>query len=167
MTVSNAAASATVRHIGPAVSWLCAIGIIPVRGTRPRVGLIPTMPHVDEGQITEPSVSVPTPIAARLAAIAAPVPDDEPHGLRSSMYGLCVCPPRPDQPLEECSERKFAHSLRFVLPSNTAPAARSCCTTKESCFGGGASARPRLPAVVFILSAVSRLSFTSTGIPWS
>ena len=70
----------------------------------------------------EPSVSVPTPIAARLAAIAAPEPDDEPHGLRSSTYGLCVCPPRPDQPLDDLVERKFAHSLRFVLPMMTAPA---------------------------------------------
>src|SRR5690349_17548488 len=101
------------------------MGIMPERGTSPRVGLMPTIPHVDEGQITEPSVSVPTPITAKLAAIAEPVPDDEPHGLRSRMYGLCVWPPRPDQPLDECSERKFAHSLKLVLPSKTAPAARS------------------------------------------
>src|SRR6478672_8059278 len=88
IAVSRAAASATVRHIGPAVSWLCAIGITPERETRPSVGLIPTMPHVDDGQMIEPSVSVPTAIAARFAAIAAPEPDDEPHGLRSRIYGL-------------------------------------------------------------------------------
>ena len=40
--VSSAAASATVRVIGPAVSWLEAIGTIPVRLTRPTVGLTPT-----------------------------------------------------------------------------------------------------------------------------
>src|SRR4051794_35309343 len=84
-TESNAAASATVRVIGPAVSWLCAIGMIPEPEISPRVGLIPTMPHVADGQMIDPSVSVPTAIAARLAAIAAPEPEEEPHGLRSSM----------------------------------------------------------------------------------
>src|SRR5215467_16071244 len=112
-TDNNAAASATVRHIGPAVSWLCAIGITPARETNPSVGLMPTIPHVADGQMIEPSVSVPTEIAARFAAIAAPEPDEEPHGLRSRTYGLCVCPPRPDQPLDECSDLKFAHSLRL------------------------------------------------------
>src|SRR4051794_6574220 len=99
--------------------------MMPVRGTSPSVGLIPTIPHVDEGQMTEPSVSVPIATAARLAAIAAPEPDEDPHGLRSRMYGLCVCPPRPDQPLDDLLERKFAHSLRLVFPMMTAPPARS------------------------------------------
>src|ERR1043166_1876522 len=165
-TVSKAAASATVRHIGPAVSWLWAIGIIPERDTRPSVGLMPTIPQVDDGQMIEPSVSVPTATAARLAAIAAPEPDDDPHGLRSRMYGLCVCPPRPDHPLVDFDERKFAHSLRFVFPSITAPACRSCCTINASCFGVGASTKARLPAVVFTLSEVSILSFIKTGMPW-
>ncbi len=39
-----------------------------------------------------PSVSVPTPIAARLAAIAVPVPELDPHGLRSSTYGILRLP---------------------------------------------------------------------------
>ncbi len=81
---SRAAASATVRAIGPAVSWLCESGMMPARLTSPTVGLIPTRPFADDGHTTEPSVSVPTPTAARLAAIAAPVPADEPHGERSS-----------------------------------------------------------------------------------
>src|SRR4029079_19350316 len=143
------------------------MGITPDRETSPSVGLMPTIPQVDDGHIIEPSVSVPTAIAARFAAIAEPEPAAEPHGFRSRMYGLCVCPSRPDQPLEDFVERKFAHSLRFVFPRMTAPAARSCCTTKASCFGVGASARARLPAVVFILSAVSMLSLIKTGIPWS
>src|SRR5437667_8097249 len=109
------AASVTVRHIGPAVSWLCAMGTMPARLIRPSVGLIPTSEFAFEGQTTEPSVSVPTPIAARFAAIAAPVPELEPHGLRSSTYGFRVCPPRPLQPLDEWLERKFAHSLKFVF----------------------------------------------------
>ncbi len=81
---SRIAASVTVRHIGPAVSWLCAIGMMPERLTRPTVGFNPTSEFAPDGQTMEPSVSVPTPTAARLAAIAAPVPELEPHGLRSS-----------------------------------------------------------------------------------
>ena len=78
------AASATVRAMGPAVSWLWLIGMIPARLTRPSVGLIPTMPLICDGQMIEPSVSVPMAAAQRLAATAAPEPELEPHGLRSS-----------------------------------------------------------------------------------
>src|ERR1700704_880208 len=95
------AASVTVRHIGPAVSWLCAMGIIPARLINPSVGFMPTSELALEGQTTEPSVSVPTPIAERFADTPAPVPELEPHGLRSSTYGFLVCPPRPLQPLLE------------------------------------------------------------------
>jgi hypothetical protein len=49
----------------------------------------------------------------------------------------------------------------------TAPASRSFCTKNASCFGVGASTSARLPAVVFILSAVSMLSFKRTGMPCS
>src|SRR5579884_215937 len=100
-TVSSVAASRTVRAIGPAVSWLCAIGMIPRRLINPSVGLIPTIPQIEDGQITEPSVSVPTATAARFAEIATPDPELDPHGLRSSAYGFLVCPPRPLQPLVE------------------------------------------------------------------
>ena len=58
--------------------------MMPLRLTRPTVGLRPTRPATDAGQMMLPSVSVPTPTAARLAAIAAPVPALEPQGLRSS-----------------------------------------------------------------------------------
>src|SRR5256885_11947595 len=50
---------------------------------------------------------------------SAPEPELEPQGLRSMPYGLCVCPPRPDHPLTDSKERKFAHSDRFVLPRIT------------------------------------------------
>src|SRR5947209_11581364 len=126
------AASRTVRAIGPEVSWLCAIGMMPARLMRPSVGLIPTRPDADDGQTTEPSVSVPIPIAARFAAIADPVPELEPQALRSSTYGFFVNPPRPLQPLVECVDRKFAHSLRFVLPRITAPASRKRDTMNAS-----------------------------------
>jgi hypothetical protein len=98
-----------VRVIGPAVSWLWAIGITPLLETKPSVGFSPTIPQIEAGQTMEPSVSVPMPTAAKFAAIAAPVPELDPHGLRSVIYGFFVCPPRPDQPLEDLVERKFAH----------------------------------------------------------
>ncbi len=79
----NSATSLTLRAIGPAVSCEIEIGMMPRRLTRPTVGFRPTSPATAEGQMMLPSVSVPTPIAARLAAIAAPVPELEPQGLRS------------------------------------------------------------------------------------
>ena len=69
-----------------------------VRLTSPTVGFSPTSELAPDGQIMEPSVSVPTPTAAKLAPIAAPVPELEPQGLRSSAYGLRHWPPRPLQP---------------------------------------------------------------------
>jgi hypothetical protein len=115
---SIVAASATVRVIGPAVSCEAEIGMTPLRDINPTVGFIPTIPQIDDGHTMDPSVSVPTPIAAKFDAIAAPVPDDEPHGFRSRMYGFFVWPPRPDQPLVAVVERKFAHSLRIRFCKN-------------------------------------------------
>src|SRR6266852_3965769 len=150
--------------MGPAVSWLAEIGMIPERETRPTVGLIPTSPLALLGQTIEPSVSVPTATTARSAAIAAPDPELEPQGLRLSAYGLCVCPPRPLQPLEERVERKLAHSLRLVLPSRSAPASRSLRTIKASLAGFEPSSASD-PAVVCMPSAVSTLSLIKTGMP--
>ena len=58
--------------------------MMPLRLTRPTVGLMPTRPATEDGQMMLPSVSVPMPAAARLAAIAVPVPELDPQGLRSS-----------------------------------------------------------------------------------
>src|SRR5262249_41899782 len=119
------AASRTVRHIGPAPSWLCEIGMIPVRLTKPTVGLMPTIPLADEGHTIEPSVSVPIAATQRLAETPAPEPELDPQGFRSNEYGFFVWPPRPLHPLVECPERILAHSLRFVLAITTMPASRS------------------------------------------
>src|SRR5688500_3122141 len=109
--------------------------MMPVRLTSPTVGFRPTSPATDEGQMMLPSVSVPTPMAARLAATAAPVPELDPHGLRSRTYGFFVCPPRELQPDVDRVERKLAHSLRLVLPRITAPALRTRETMNASCVG--------------------------------
>src|SRR6201993_187678 len=96
----STAASLTLRAIGPAVSWLALIGTTPARLHSPRVGLIPTSPFAPDGQTIEPSVSVPTAATARSAAAPAPEPELEPHGLRSSTYGMFTWPPTPLQPLD-------------------------------------------------------------------
>src|SRR6478672_7183080 len=122
---SRIATSLTVRPIGPAVSCEAEIGTIPERLTSPTVGFSPARPQLFDGETIDPSVSVPTPTAHRLAATAAPVPELDPEQLRSSAYGFRVSPPRPLQPLVDVLDRKLAHSLRFVLPRITAPASRS------------------------------------------
>ena len=142
------------------------MGMIPLRLTRPIVGFTPTSPLTEEGQTIEPSVSVPTATAPKLAAIAAPEPELEPHGVRSRTYGFRVWPPRPLQPLDERVERKLAHSLRLVLPSRMAPASRRRAAMKAS-RGAGAVASAREPAVVSMRSPVSTLSFSRTGMPCS
>ena len=98
-TLSMIAASVTVRTIGPAVSWLWAIGMIPAWATSPTVGLSPTIALLPAGQTIEPSVSVPTAIAHRLAAAATADPELEPQGSSARPYGLRVKPPRALQPL--------------------------------------------------------------------
>src|SRR5260221_6207450 len=136
ITPSAAAASATVRPCTPTVSCVCEIGTTPARLVSPTVGLIPTTPLALAGQTTLPSVSVPRETAAKFADAAAPEPELDPHGLRSMPYGLCVCPPRPDHPLIDSNERKFAHSERLVFPRMTAPPARRLAATVESRTAG-------------------------------
>src|SRR5689334_4225134 len=87
-TPSSAAASATLRAIGPAVSCVGEVGMVPPGETRPSVRLIPTSELAPEGQTIEPSVSEPAPTAAKFADIAAPVPELDPHALRSRAYGF-------------------------------------------------------------------------------
>src|SRR5712692_2437653 len=132
MTVRAAAASATERPCGPTVSCVWEMGTTPPRLVRPTVGLMPTTLLTFAGQTMLPSVSVPTLTDVKFAATAAADPELEPHALRSIEYGLFVSPPRPDQPLLEKNERKFAHSERLDLPRMTAPPARSFPATVES-----------------------------------
>src|SRR5512132_411182 len=106
------AASVTVRVMGPAVSWLWAIGMIPSCDRRPSVGLRPTTRLLPDGHTMEPSVSVPTAAAPRFAATATADPVLEPHGSKDRRYGSRVLPPRAVHPLKSpgANPRKFAHS---------------------------------------------------------
>src|SRR5215470_433967 len=110
MTLNTAAASATVRPCGPMVSCVCDSGTTPARLVSPTVGLMPTTPLTAAGQTMLPSVSVASAAPAKFAEVAAPEPELDPHGLRLIPYGLLVWPPRPDQPLVDVVDRKFAHS---------------------------------------------------------
>src|SRR5947209_12461805 len=116
ITLKAAAASATVRACGPMVSCTWEMGTTPARLVRPTVGLMAATPFALPGQTMLPSVSLPNEPPAKLAEVAAPEPELDPHGLRSSAYGLFVCPPRPDQPLTDSDERNFAHSGSLGLP---------------------------------------------------
>src|SRR5580704_99346 len=156
------AASATVRAIGPVVSWRCVMGPTPTPLTSPTVGFNPTRPLSDAGARIEPSVSEPIAAAHRLAAAPAAGPALEPDGLRVGSYGQRACPPTALQPLTERLERKFAHSLRLALPSTIAPAARSRAATGASC-AWRALASASDPAVVGSGSRVSMLSLRSSG----
>src|SRR5690349_9392126 len=166
MAPRSAAASATVRAIGPAVSWWCEIGMMPLRLTRPTVGLRPTTPDSEAGEMIEPSVSEPTAAAHRLALVAAAEPELEPDGLRERSYGLWHWPPRALQPLDDLVERMLAHSDRLALPSRMAPASRRRAATPES-RGAIEPSSASEPAVVVMRSAVSMLSLRRIGMPWS
>jgi hypothetical protein len=56
------------------------MGIIPDRLKRPTVGLMPTNPLAEEGQVIDPFVSVPIENTVRFADAAAPEPALEPQG---------------------------------------------------------------------------------------
>src|SRR5262249_17896151 len=127
---------------------------------------MPMTPFSFAGHTIEPSVSVPSDAAQKLADAAAPEPELEPQAFRSSTYGLFVRPPAPDQPLVELNPRKFAHSLRLVLPRMTAPARRRVAATVES-REGGVPVSANEPAFVCILSPVSMFPLSRIGMPCS
>src|SRR5260370_32218302 len=142
------------------------MGTTPVRLVRPTVGLMPTTLLTLPGQTMLPSVSEPIDTAVKLADTAAAEPELEPQALRSSEYGLWLNPPRPDHPLVEKKERKFAHSERLVLPRMTAPPARSFAATVESAVAGWPTSAND-PAGVCILSPVAVLFLRRIRMPRS
>src|SRR5439155_8322694 len=167
------ATSVTVRPMGPAVSWLWAMGIMPYCDIRPTVGFRPTIRLLEAGQVIEPSVSVPTAAAHRFVAVATAEPELEPQAVQFRIYGFCVKPPRPLQPFRQVQEegqganpRKFAHSERFALPRTIAPAARNRLVRRASA-GTPLPSNANEPAVVCRWSSVAILSFKSRGMPWS
>src|SRR5262249_19612134 len=88
------------------------------------------------------------------AATAAAEPLEEPPGVWAGLCGLRVLP-----------GSRVANSVVTVFPMITAPAARSMATTAASREG----VRPAWSTEPFSvgMSAVSMMSFTPTGTPWS
>jgi hypothetical protein len=161
---SRTAASATVRAIGPASSWVATSGTMPAPGTSPWVGFMPTTPLNDAGDRREPEVSVPIPATARPAATATAVPLLDPPGEKSGPWGLTVWPPTALTP--GVLDTAPASSERLFVPRTTAPAARTAATTAASSSATW-SASENVPAVVCSGGAVAMLSFTVRGMPSS
>ena len=93
---SAAAASATVRVIGPGASWALATGRTPSVDTAPTLGFSATTPATPAGAMicaVSVEVSSPTVSAARPAAVAAAEPADEPAGVLSVSDGSSTWPP--------------------------------------------------------------------------
>src|SRR5690625_3176552 len=139
MSISSAASS-TVRVIGPACAS-GANGLAGYIGTRPCVGLSPTMPQKLAGMRMLPPASVPTASGAIPAATAAPAPPEEPPGVFDGSTGLRVIPVNGE------SVTAFqAISGVVVLPTNTIPSSRSRAATGESTghgWSGGTDFEPR------------------------
>ncbi len=120
---SAIARSRTLRASGPPTSCVAASGMIPSILDNPLVGLSPTKSFCAAGMRIEPHVSLPHPTAAKLAAIAAPVPPLEPPGLRVRSYGFRVWPP-----IEEIVVIPEASSCILAFPRITAPASLNLAT---------------------------------------
>src|SRR6185295_18439959 len=88
MTSSMSALSATLRVIGPAWSIVTSMLMMPVYGTSPCVGFIPTMPQNAPGMRIEPPWSPPIARSTSPAATRAALPDDEPPAEWPRLQGL-------------------------------------------------------------------------------
>src|SRR5688572_17314928 len=100
------------------------------RATRPVEGRRPTTPAYEAGRRIEPPASVPSARGARPAASAATAPPLEPPGVSSVFHGLRVGPNTRLSVNEDS-----ANSGVLVLPTMTAPDARTRATATSSCGG--------------------------------
>ncbi len=156
MASSSAAASATVRVIGPLVAFqLCGPG---AADTRPRDGLSPKVPHHADGIRIEPPPSEPRAIGQSPAASAAAAPPDDPPGERSGFHGF-----RPGGYAVVRVVEREPNSGVFVFPRITKPALRTRATTSSS-ESGTRSCQVAVPWVL-TMPAVSNRSLTEIGTP--
>ena len=84
--------------MGPILSSEGHKGIHPVLGIRPNVGRSPTVPHLSDGDVIEPSVSVPIENAHSPAAVALADPALEPLEPSSTFQGFFVFSPNHTSP---------------------------------------------------------------------
>jgi hypothetical protein len=83
MLSSSVATSATVRPIGPGVSWKCTSGENPARLISPVVTRRPKRLLNEAGIRMDPPVSSPIPTSPKFAATPAAVPALEPPDSRA------------------------------------------------------------------------------------
>src|SRR5207302_6082548 len=120
----------TGRAIGPAEPFTCgAPSYMPLRLTKPAVGLIPTTEFQVDGRRIDAKPSSPTATVAKFAVRLAPGPPDDPPTVRSSAYGFRVNPKR------EPNVSPPPSSPRVPLPRIIAPAFFSFSVTNESLSG--------------------------------
>ena len=87
------AVSSTDRQIGPTLSSVQQNAIAPARETRPKVGRRPVVPQRWQGEVIDPSVSVPIPKVQRPVAVADAEPALDPLDPSLRFQGLRVRPP--------------------------------------------------------------------------
>ena len=131
-----------------------------VWGTSPALGFMPTTPTCAAGRRVEPPPSVQSAIGPRPAATALAAPPDDPPGVRARSHGLRVGPKRRFVVLP-----LHANSEQFVVPRNTAPAARRRATATAS-SGATKSAKSVEPWDAG-RPFTQRLSLTVNGTPAS
>src|SRR5262245_1222326 len=103
------------------------MGNAPVYGTRPYVGLCPTVPQNALGMRTEPPWSPPSAMSTSPAATSAALPLEEPPVVRPGSHGLRT------GPVSEVWLAPEKHRLSHTdLPTTLAPAASRRGTTVAS-----------------------------------
>src|SRR4029450_4793491 len=105
---------------------------------RPKLGLNPTSPQNAAGMRVDPPPSLAVAAGTRPAATAAALPPLEPPGGRSGAQGL-----RPTPNAFVLVKLSVPNSGAAVLPTGTAPAARSRATWTESAATGPRPAQMR------------------------
>jgi hypothetical protein len=90
ITSSIAAASVTVRAIGPITDSMVTSVATGPRDTLPRLGLRPTSPHTDAGMRIEPPPSLACAKGTRRPATADAAPPEDPPASRPVSHGVTV-----------------------------------------------------------------------------
>src|SRR5246127_5433392 len=127
MAVRSRAMFSVLEQIGPQWSTEYEIGIPPVIGTSPQVGLSPNTPHQADGVRIDPPWSPPSAMVTSPAATSAALPPEEPP---VECLGLCGLRIGPVAQVWLPAEKQ--RSSQAALPAITPPASRMRVTTVAS-----------------------------------
>ena len=106
-------------------------GTTPVVGTTPDDGFRPTIPQLAAGIRPDPAVSVPSENTTSPTATTTAEPELDPPAMYSGTNGFRHAPNAD----ERVPTRPVANWSRFVLPTHSAPASTSRCTTVADADG--------------------------------